>query len=141
MIEEATSPDGKVYVDQPNDLEKYVIDCINSAIDRLEGHMLVKDYPLKYVIRTILGYDVPHDPEWQPYARYAKDNLADTETAMQFITKHYHDFMEVVNHMSDNFGKEFYDHIFHKGFDLVRLTVIVYNEIVDQIAQALHITE
>ena len=138
MIEEATIIDGKVYVNNPNELEKYVIDCINSAVDRLKDHILVKEDPLKYVIKTILGYDIPHDPEWQPYARYAKDNLADTKTAMKFISNHYDNFVEVVNNMSNNFGEGFYDNIFKNNFDLVRLTIAVYHEIVDQIAHTLH---
>ncbi|MXV74896.1 hypothetical protein F4Z99_11525 [Candidatus Poribacteria bacterium] len=141
MIEEARIVNGKVHVDRPNELERYVIECINGAVDRVEAYPPIKEDPLRYVIRTILGLDHPHDPEWQPYARYAKHNLADTETALKFIAEHYHDFKEVINDMAGNFGKEFYDHIFHKGFDLVRLTVNVYHEIVDQIALSLNMLD
>ena len=133
--------EGKVYANSPNPLEVYVMECINEAIDRLKDHVLVEEDPLKYVIRTILGLDQPHDPEWQPYARFAKDNLADTETALKFIGEYYTGFKEAVEEMVDNFGKKYYEHIFTKGFDLVRLTSIVYNHVVDQIAHDLEMLD
>lgn len=137
----ATIENGKVYIEKPNNLELYVQNCINDAVERLKGHELVKEDPLKYVIRTILGLDQAHDPEWQPYARFAKDNLADTETAMKFLTEHYQEVKEVVEHMVDHFGNDFYEYTFDKGFDLVRLTVIVYHEIIDQIAGQLNLRD
>lgn len=140
-MNEFREKDGRVHMDRPNSLQRYVIDCINSAVKRLEEHILVKNDPLKYVIRTILGLDQPHDPEWQPNCRFAKDNLADTETAMKFITDHYHPFKETVETMIDNFGSEYYEHVFSKGFDLVRLTSFVYNEVVDQIAGDLNLRD
>ena len=121
----------------PNKLEKYVMDSLNAAILRLKDHNLVKHNPPKYIIQTALGLDRPHDPEWQPHAKYAKDNLADTATALKFVSEHYLEFQEAVDEMTDNFGNEFYEHIFPKSFDLVRLTSIVYNHIVDKFAHEL----
>ena len=140
-MNKAIKKDGKVHIDHPNKLEQYVIDCINEAVERLKEHILVKKDPLKYVIRSILGLDQPHDPEWQPNCRFAKDNLADTDTALKFIAEHYHEYKETVEYMIDNFGKDYYEHIFNKGFDLVRLTSIVYNVIVDKIANDLEMLD
>ena len=131
----------KVIIFEPNKLEKYVQDCINDAVERLKDHNLVKENPLKYVIKTIVGYDQAYDPEWQPYARFAKDNLADTETALNFIKEHYKEFKETVEEMADDMGADFYRCIFEKDFDLVRLTVTVYTEIAHKIGRITEILE
>ena len=130
---------GIIVITRPNKLEKYIVDNLNAAIVSLKDHMLVKDDPVKFILKTALGLDQPHYPEWQPHAKYARENLADTDTALKFLTEHYREFKEVVEHMEDNFGKELYEQIFAKGFDLVRLTSMVYNEVIDQIAHALEL--
>ena len=139
--EKAGIVDGKIHLDNPNKLEAYVRDCLNDAVERLKDHNLVKENPLRYVIRLTLGLDHPHDPEWLPHARFAKENLADTETALKFITEHYQEFRKVVDDMMDNFGNDYYSIIFEKGFDLVRLTSYVYNDIVEQIAYDLQMLD
>ena len=132
----------KVIIFEPNKLEKYVEDCINDAVERLKNHNLVKENPLKYVIKTLVGYDQAHDPEWQPYARYAKHNLADTETALNFIKEYYKEFKEAVEEMADDMGSaDFYSFIFKDDFDLVRLTVTIYTEIAHKIGRITEILE
>ena len=127
---EAKISDNKVYMKNPNRLEQYVQDCINDAVDRLKNHNIVEPDPLGYIIKLIVGYDEAYDPEWQPVARFAKHNLADTETALKFIAEYYVDFRETVNDMAEDMGKDtFYECIFKETFDLVRLTVTVYTEI------------
>ena len=131
----------KIIIFEPNKLEKYVEDCINDAVERLKNHMLVKENPLKYVIKKIVGYDQAHDPEWQPYAPFAKHNLADTETALDFIKEHYKDFKEIVEELADDTSVDFYGFIFKKEFNLVRLTVTVYAQIADKIGRLTNILE
>jgi len=131
---------GKIHIDQANKIELYVVKCINDAAERLKDHLLVKDNPLKYVITKITGYDQAHDPEWQPYAPFAKHNLADTETALEFIKEYYKDFKETINEMASDMGKQdFYPAIFHNGFDLVKLTVTVYTEVAHKIGDTIEI--
>ena len=127
---EATISNGKIYIQDANKLQQYVQDCINDAAERLKDHNLAKNNPLEYVIKKIVGYDQAYDPKWQPYAQFAKDNLADTKRAMNFIIEHYDDFKEAVEYMADSIGhSDFYPSIFGHGFDLVKLVVTVYTEI------------
>lgn len=139
---EATVSEGKIYVERPNRLQKYVEDCINDAVDRVKNHPIVEENPLEYVIKTIIGYDEPYDPKSQPYARYAKDNLADTDTALNFIKEYYDDFKETVDYMADQIGKrDFYSCIFKEDFDLVNLTVAVYTDITHTMGISAEIVE
>ena len=139
---EATIVNGKVYIDEPNQLQQYVQDCINDAVDRLKNHNLVKDNPLKYIIETMIGYNEAYDPNWQPCARFAKENLADRQNALKFIENYYDEFQEAVNYIADNTGKaDFYPSIFNEGFDLVKLTVSVYTEIAHAIGISVEIIE
>ena len=132
----------RVIIFEPNKLEKYVEDSINNAVERLKNHNLVQEKPLKYIIETMVGYHQAYDPEWQPYARYAKDNLADTETALNFIKEHYKEFKEAVEEMATDMGSaDFYSFIFKDNFDLVRLTVTVYTEIAHKIGRITEILE
>ena len=137
---EATISDNKVYIENPNGIEQYVQDCINDAVDRLKNHNIVEPDPLGYIIKLITGYDEAFDPEWQPVARFAKHNLADTDTALKFITEHYDDFKEIVNEMAEDMGKDtFYETIFRETFDLVKLIVTVYTETAYKIGEATEI--
>ena len=139
---EATIINGKIQINEPNRLQQYVQDCINDAVDRLKNHVLVKDDPLKYVIETMVGHNEAHDPNWQPCARFAKENLADRQTALKFIENYYDEFQETINDMAHNIGKaSFYPSIFNQGFDLVKLTVTVYTEIAHIIGIATEIIE
>ena len=120
----------QIKFDDPNKLQKYVEDCINEAAKRLKDHNLVKDNPLEYVLKKIIGYDLAYDPNWLPHAAFAKENLADSQTALKFIAEHYEAFQECVDHMADGQGHDmFYKSIFSEGFDIPRLVTAVYVEI------------
>ena len=139
---EVVISNGKVYITDPNDLQKYVQDCINNAAERLKDNLIVEGDILEYVIKKITGYDEPHDPEWQPVARFAMDNLADTQTALNFIGKYYNEFQETVDYMAENTGKgDFYKAVFYNNFDLVKLVVTVYSEITYEIGRITEILE
>ena len=139
---EVTISKGKLYTTDANSIEEYVVYCINEAIERLKDHNLVKENPVQYVLKKIVGYDDAYDSEWQPYARFAKHNLADTQESLKFIQEHYDAFKETVNDMADDMGKsEFYPCMFEKGFDLVRLTVCIYTEIAHRIGNQLELLD
>lgn len=139
---EATIRDNKVYIENPNGLQQYVQDCINEAVDRLKNHNIVEPDPLGYIIKLIVGHNEAYDSEWQPYARFAKHNLADTETALKFIVENYADFRESVSEMAESMGRDtFYEGVFDKSFDLVKLTVTIYTEITYNIGRATEILD
>lgn len=140
-MESATINNGKIEIYRPTALEAYVVSCINDAVERIGDNVHSGDNPLRYVVEGIMDLNQAYDPEWQPYARYAKDNLADTETALDFIKKYYSDIQDVVNYMVDNQGRDFYEYLFKDKFDLVKLTVCIYGEVTDQIARKAGVLE